>query len=91
MATAASPAALPSWRESFQTETDWRPWATRLRAALSPSWPETGTDETLGLERRDDAAGHAVVLGEDGVDLVVDGGQALLHVGLGVRGIQLSV
>ena len=27
--------------------------------------------EALGLERRDDAAGHAVVLGEHGVDLVV--------------------
>ena len=41
--TAASPAVLPSSRASFQTETDWVPRATRLRAAASPSWPETGT------------------------------------------------
>jgi hypothetical protein len=42
-ATAASPAALPRRRASFQTSTVWVPSATRLRAALSPSCPETGT------------------------------------------------
>src|SRR3546814_4798753 len=31
------------FRSSFQTETVWVPSATRLSAALSPSWPETGT------------------------------------------------
>src|SRR4029079_2597013 len=41
--TAASPAALPSIRESFQTSTAWVPSATRFRAAASPSWPETDT------------------------------------------------
>src|ERR1700687_1545534 len=40
---AASPALLPRARASFQTSTVWVPSATRLRAALSPSWPETGT------------------------------------------------
>ena len=40
---ANSAAALPSTRESFQTDTSWVPSATRFRAALSPSWPVTGT------------------------------------------------
>src|SRR4029079_1174188 len=38
--------------------------------------------EALGLERRDDATGHAVVLGENVVDLVVVRGQDAFHVGL---------
>ena len=42
-AIAASPAALPSSRASFQTLTVCVPRATRLRAARSPSWPDTGT------------------------------------------------
>src|SRR2546425_7642008 len=40
---AASPAVLPSRRASFHTSTVCVPSATRLRAALSPSWPDTGT------------------------------------------------
>ena len=43
--------------------------------------------EALGLEGGDDAAGHPVVLGQDGVDLVVRCGEELLHGGLGDRGI----
>src|SRR5664280_591963 len=43
--------------------------------------------EALGRERGDDAAGHAIVLGEDGVNLVVVRRQDLLHLLLGVRGI----
>src|SRR5438105_4286982 len=39
--TATSPAALPSARASFQTDTVWVPSATRFSAAWSPSWPET--------------------------------------------------
>ena len=42
-ATAASPAALPSSRASFQTDTVCVPRATRFRAARSPSWPDTAT------------------------------------------------
>src|SRR5213594_2691280 len=41
--TAASPAVLPSSRASFHTSTVCVPSATRFRAALSPSWPDTGT------------------------------------------------
>ena len=40
---AASPADLPSSRASFQTLTVCVPSATRLSAAWSPSWPDTGT------------------------------------------------
>src|SRR5438309_9008815 len=40
---AASPAVLPSRRESFHTSTVCVPTATRLRAAWSPSCPDTGT------------------------------------------------
>src|SRR3989442_10270966 len=40
---AASPAVLPSRRASFHTSPVFVPSATRLRAALSPSWPDTGT------------------------------------------------
>ncbi|MCY1303617.1 hypothetical protein D9M70_533320 [compost metagenome] len=42
--TATSAARLPSSRLSFQTETVCVPKATRFSAALSASWPETGTE-----------------------------------------------
>ena len=41
--------------------------------------------QALGLERGHHAAGHAVVLGQHRVDLVVGRGEDLLHVGLRVR------
>ncbi len=65
------------------------PSATRLSAALSPSWPVTGTVPARPWASRaaTDAAGRAVVLGDDRVDLVVVGGQELLHVLLGVLGL----
>ena len=43
--------------------------------------------EALGLERRDDARCHAVVLREHGLDVVVVRRQELLHLGLGLRRI----
>src|SRR4029079_14187413 len=43
--------------------------------------------ETLGLEGGDDATGHAVVLGQDRVHLVLVGRQELLHLGLRQGGL----
>ncbi len=57
---------------SFQTETVWVPSATRFSAAWSPSWPETGMPcHALRRQRRDHAAGGAVVRGDHGIDAVV--------------------
>src|SRR3954451_7385702 len=39
---ATDPAVSPRANAFFQTETAWVPRATRFRAAVSPSWPETG-------------------------------------------------
>ncbi|MNT51068.1 hypothetical protein D3C72_1880180 [compost metagenome] len=41
-ATAAAAASRPRSRASFQTDTVCEPCATRLSAAWSPSWPDTG-------------------------------------------------
>jgi hypothetical protein len=55
----------------------------RLRAAASPSWPETGTlpARPWAGERGNDAAGHAVVLGETASTLLL----------LAVRNCSISV
>jgi hypothetical protein len=57
----------------------------RLVAVLTGHGDLAG--EALGLEGRDDAARHAVVLREHRVDVVVLGGQELLHLRLGDRGV----
>src|SRR5271163_1718380 len=49
----------------------------RVVAVLARDWDRAG--HALGGQRRDDAAGHAVVLGDDRVDLVVILGEDLLH------------
>ena len=86
-ATAASPAVVPSSRESFQTSTvcvtERDPVQCGQVAVLTRHRDLTG--QALGIEGGDDAAGHAVVLGEHGVDLVVLGREDLLHRGLGDR------
>ena len=46
-----------------------------------------GAFHALGGKRRDDAAGHAVVLRQDRVHLVVGGGEDLFHVALRVLGL----
>ena len=86
MATAASPAALPRARESFQTDTSLRAErnAVERRLVAVLAGDRHGAGEALRIERRDDAGGHAVILGDDRIDLVVGRGQALLHVLLGI-------
>src|SRR3984957_11987855 len=54
-------------------------------AVLTRDWDLTV--HALRLEGRDDAGGHAVILGHDSVDLVVLLGQALLHVLLRIIGL----
>ena len=83
---AISAARLPSSRESFQTETVCVPSAMRFRAALSASWPETGTEPARPWASRAATAPPAVPSLEatTRVNLVVVGGQELLHVALRV-------
>ena len=67
---ATLPAVSPRANAFFQTETVWVPRATRFSAAVSPSWPRDRDLQADGGERLDDAGRHAVVLGQDRVDLV---------------------
>ncbi len=86
-ARADSPADVPSCRASFQTSTVCVPRATRFECGLVAVLTRHRdlAVETLGVERRNDAAGHAVVLRQHCLDVVVLGGQELLHLRLGDR------
>ena len=58
----------------------------RFRAAWSPSWPDTGTTPSRPWAASAETTPPAVpsLEGDHGIDVVVVGGQELLHVALGI-------